>query len=579
MLVQNKKKSYKAVFWRNLMANLRTSVYPASFGSNPLFPKKTDFEIHKTSKAKGLGVVTRRAFAKGELLAKLAGPRVAEIKQHTLQISKDCHLHDTYFSGYFLHSCDPNINVDMQKLEVTAIKAIKKNSYLYMDYSETEDYLFKIFKCGCGSKKCRGFIRGKKDKILAPAFMADQQTMLYKEKQWWEREDLGYSRDQLYFAGRLVKDLAAQCSEPTFFYSLERIKSNVFKLKEAFANKGMSKRTKIFYAMKANRFTPILSWMAASKSCGIDACSPEEVEHAVACGFKQSDISFTATSLSIKDFSMLSRYPDIHVNCDSVYTLKQCIKHGIVKSLGVRINPEFGTSRSNNENLQYAGNKQTKFGIYWDQLDDFISVASKAGVVINTLHFHTGCGYLNENLDNLDKVFQASQRFINKIGTIEKVNIGGGLGVPHKSSDQAIDLSRWSSLIKKSFSNKMIIQIEPGEFIAKDAGLLIVEKTYIEKKKKRYFLGVNAGFNIAIEPAFYGLPFEPVILERYHGKFIEYTVVGNINEAIDVWFDSFLVEDLSMHKHLGIINAGAYSSSMASNHCMRGSFKEMLLLS
>jgi len=125
----------------------------------------------------------------------------------------------------------------------------------------------------------------------------------------------------------------------------------------------------------------------------------------------------------------------------------------------------------------------------------------------------------------------------------------------------------------------MIIQIEPGEFITKDAGLLIVEKTYIEKKKKRYFLGVNAGFNIAIEPAFYGLPFEPVILERYHGKFIEYTVVGNINEALDVWFDSFLVEDLSMHKHLGIINAGAYSSSMASNHCMRGSFKEMLLLS
>jgi diaminopimelate decarboxylase len=92
-------------------------------------------------------------------------------------------------------------------------------------------------------------------------------------------------------------------------------------------------------------------------------------------------------------------------------------------------------------------------------------------------------------------------------------------------------------------------------------------------------VGINAGFNIAIEPAFYGLPFEPVILERYHGKFMTYDVVGNINEALDVWYKDLVVEDLQMHKHLAIINAGAYSSSMASNHCMRGSFREVLLVS
>jgi SET domain-containing protein len=160
------------------MKSTNLSVYPASFGSDPLFPKKSDFEIHKTSKSKGLGVITKRAFAKGEFVAKMAGPTVDTIQQHTLQIAKDVHLHDTYFSGYFLHSCDPNIHVDMQKLEVTALKPIKKNAYLYMDYSDTEDYLFKIFKCGCGAKTCRGIIRGKKDKNLAPAFLADQQSML-----------------------------------------------------------------------------------------------------------------------------------------------------------------------------------------------------------------------------------------------------------------------------------------------------------------------------------------------------------------------------------------------------------------
>ena len=90
---------------------------------------------------------------------------------------------------------------------------------------------------------------------------------------------------------------------------------------------------------------------------------------------------------------------------------------------------------------------------------------------------------------------------------------------------------------------------------------------------------MNAGFNIAPEPANYDLPFEPVILEKFHGKFSAYKVVGNINEALDVWFEKLEVEDLSMHKHLALINAGAYSSSMSSNHCMRGEMKEVLLIS
>ena len=97
------------------MKSTNISVYPASFGSDPRFPKKCDFEIHKTSMSKGLGVIAKKAFQKGELVAKMAGPTVNNIQQHTLQISKNVHLHDTYFSGYFLHSCDPNIHVDQSQ--------------------------------------------------------------------------------------------------------------------------------------------------------------------------------------------------------------------------------------------------------------------------------------------------------------------------------------------------------------------------------------------------------------------------------------------------------------------------------
>ena len=145
---------------------LNTSLYPDSFGTHPQFPQQDDFVINKTSQHKGLGILTNKSFKAGELVAKIAGPKVTEIQQHTLQINQDLHLHDTYFSGYFLYSCDPNINVDMQKLEVWAIKPIKKNTYLYMDYTTTEDHLYKNFECTCNAFNCRKIIRGKKDGSL-----------------------------------------------------------------------------------------------------------------------------------------------------------------------------------------------------------------------------------------------------------------------------------------------------------------------------------------------------------------------------------------------------------------------------
>ena len=123
--------------------------------------------------------------------------------------------------------------------------------------------------------------------------------------------------------------------------------------------------------------------------------------------------------------------------------------------------------------------------------------------------------------------------------------------------------------------------MEPGEYIVKDSGLLLLSKTYLEKKRNTLFLGVDAGFNIAPEPAYYNLPFQPVPLVDPQGeaapKLKKVTVVGNINEALDVWYEGALLPNMQQETHLALINAGGYSSSMASNHCMRGEFSEVLL--
>ncbi len=138
-------------------------LYPARFGTDPLFPQSSDFSVVFKDETTGLGVITYRSFKAGEVIAKMAGEVVEDIRQHTLQISSTEHLFDTHFSGYFLHSCAPNISLNMQELTVTALTDIPAGSFLYMDYAETEDRLFKQFPCSCGAEECRGWVGGKLD--------------------------------------------------------------------------------------------------------------------------------------------------------------------------------------------------------------------------------------------------------------------------------------------------------------------------------------------------------------------------------------------------------------------------------
>lgn len=140
-------------------------MYPVHFGNNPLFPSSDDFEVVFKSDHSGMGVVCYRDFSKGDLIAVMSGQFIDEIRQHSLQIDENTHLYDVYFSGYFLHACEPNITLDMKNLTVHALRDIQAYEFLYMDYAETEARLFRQFPCSCGAAQCRGWITGHSELI------------------------------------------------------------------------------------------------------------------------------------------------------------------------------------------------------------------------------------------------------------------------------------------------------------------------------------------------------------------------------------------------------------------------------
>ncbi len=395
--------------------------------------------------------------------------------------------------------------------------------------------------------------------------------------EWWQRSDLRYQEGELFFAEQKINNLAEQLGTPSFVYSAARIKDNLHSLHTALEHSGLKKH-QIYYAMKANRFAPLLSMLKQSNLCGIDACSPNEVSHAISCGFAPGDISFTAGSLSEQDITTLAKFKGMSINCDSLHAIKRWGELKPGSTIGIRINPLTGIGRSDNAKLHYAGVQTTKFGIYREQFTRALSLTRQYDLQVKRIHFHTGCGYLSDQLQELEKVFEASQWFIQTAGTVTHVNIGGGLGVTHLSTDKALDLNKWASLLADyATENHIHLQIEPGDYIVKDAGLLLLSKTFLETKRETLFLGTDAGFNIAPEPAHYQLPFQPVPLQYHGDDLIPHDVVGNINEALDIWGKGVWLPDMTNQPYLALINAGAYSASMASNHCMRGEFKEFLI--
>lgn len=113
----------------------------------------------------------------------------------------------------------------------------------------------------------------------------------------------------------------------------------------------------------------------------------------------------------------------------------------------------------------------------------------------------------------------------------------------------------------------------------KDAGVLLVRVNTVEDKARTRFVGVDAGFNIQNLAAYYQTPFIVAPLRRVAGAPLErVTIAGNINEAIDLLAEDVELPALAEGDLLALLNVGGYGSSSSSNHCMRGEFREYLLL-
>lgn len=393
---------------------------------------------------------------------------------------------------------------------------------------------------------------------------------------WWQRDDLRYIDSELHFAGHSVTELLIQNGTPSYYYSTSRILENIIRIQSELSFVALNHQ--LLYAMKANRHPDIVRLIASETTCGIDACSPREVELAISCGFEPHRISVTSTAVSNHDWDTYRKYPELLFNCDSIASIQRVAKGGYRSQIGIRINPSIGVGYGSNKMLHYAGTKPTKFGIYLDHLAEARSLATNNGLKIVGLHMHAGSGFIQSGLPNYRKALEFLSELVSQFDNLEYLNIGGGLGVPLKAQDPALNLDDWAKTVMEVLGkHNLKIFVEPGDHIIKDAGILVSQVVEVEQKSTTVFAFVDAGFNIHPEPAFYDLPCEPVPVKQPNELSSNLTTIaGNINEALDI-FNADHPITLKQNDFIAFINAGAYGASMSSNHCLRSVAKEIIL--
>ena len=378
----------------------------------------------------------------------------------------------------------------------------------------------------------------------------------------------------VFFGGHSLSQLAVLHGTPAYVYQGDRIRENLGALRAGLNRVGRPYR--IRYALKCNRYGPVLDLIRAEGDIGIDACSPGEVELALHHGFKPEEISVTASNLSNADLQALATH-GVHLNSDTCSAARRfAARAGAGASFGLRIDPPVPLYRADGEKLNYIG---SKFGIDPTDLDLAHATATAAGLDVNTLHVHCGWAMQEDHASAFETAVATLATAARRLQGIRSLNVGGGLAHPHLPTERPLSVKTWADILARQLGDLRVdIECEMGTYVMANAGVLLMEVNTVETRRGTHWLGVNSGHSVNVYPYHYGLALELIPVSRpLERPRRMYQVGSNINEATDLVARDAWLPEVHEGDLLAMYCTGAYGSAMASNHCLRGEVAEVML--
>ncbi len=389
-------------------------------------------------------------------------------------------------------------------------------------------------------------------------------------------------KGKLYFDGVSAMELAERFDTPLYVVSESRIRENYKRLHEALSRN--YKKIRIYYAAKANSNLSVLK-ILGTEGAYLDAVSPGEVSLALTAGFSPERILFTGTSVRNDELKFLVD-SNVTVNIDSLSQLDRRLKITVPNVLSMRVNPEIGAGH--HDHCITAG-KNTKFGLWENNALKAYAAAKNAGVERFGIHMHVGSGVLDVEpfVLALDKLLSVAKKVHDELGvSFEFVDMGGGLGVPYKPEDKALDLALFSEEVLSLFKSKIdeydlgepFFCVEPGRYLVCDASVLLTAVNTVKATPFKKFVGVDAGFNTLVRPTMYGSYHHVLVANKLDSPDEEtYDVVGPVCESGDVLAKDRRLPKVQEGDLLAVLNAGAYGFSMSSTYNARPRAAEVLV--
>jgi diaminopimelate decarboxylase len=393
---------------------------------------------------------------------------------------------------------------------------------------------------------------------------------------WWVRPGLEIAGGRLLIAGHDAEALAREHGPPLFAYDRRRFAENARRLQVALAATGLPFRVR--FALKANPLPEILEVFrglgtpGTPESIGIDACSPGEVDRAIECGWHADEISYTGTNVSERDLDVILAR-GVHLNLDAISQIERYGRRAPGTAVGVRIDPAVGAGY--NEHLHYSGERPTKFGIGLERLDDAVAAARRHDLSIDTVHFHAGSGWLADGLGGFEAALVRAVEAVERLRAagcpIVEVNVGGGLGSPAREDEHPVDLDAYAAALARHLGPlDVVIACEPGDYLSKDAAILLGEVVTVERRRDVTFVGLDIGWNVNCAYFIYRFAQEIVSCHAPDAPRSErVTIAGHINEAGDVFAEDYPMPPVEEGDMVALLNAGGYLQAMSSTHCLR----------
>ena len=298
-----------------------------------------------------------------------------------------------------------------------------------------------------------------------------------------------------------VVQLAHTYGTPIFIYDRAVLDRKFDALRSALPG-----RFSIYYSIKANPSSAVVKHFM-SRGCGIEIASGGEFQKALDAGCAPEHILFAGPGKSEAELELVLSRDIGEIHMESLTEAKRiaaiCRRLGRRAQVAIRINPageaEGGAMR--------MGGRPAPFGMDEEILDQVLdAVLSEPDLDLCGIHLFTGTQILDTAvLENQYRHgLELARRVVKRLGRpLRTLDFGGGLGIPYFSHEQELNLEclqkRLSTLFEgidgdPAFKGTQFL-VEPGRFLAGEAGIYLTRISDIKISRGKKFLIVDGGMN------------------------------------------------------------------------------------